>query len=389
MNDKKIKHLVFSSGGPCGALLYGAAKYLEKQHVWKHADLETIYGCSVGTVIAIVIALKYEWETADDYFIKRPWDKIFFNLMSDSHINQVSKIMNIFNHKGFATYEQFCEVLRPLLMAKDLTLTTTLAEFYAATNIEVHFFTTEINRFKYVDLSHKTHPHLLLAEAAYMSCSIPYVFQPIIRDGACYLDGAVISGYPVNECLRGTKCALDEVLGFAILWERDNCFVDKNTSIFSYFSTLTTQLSYHIMESVNELNVKIPNQVICSPDYCKTPDEWMKFLKEEDVRRKIFKKGETYGLIFHNYKLCNKMTTAVCAELRENPYLHIENDDNDEDTVVKVDKIVKVDDEKDNDNEEINESGIEHVTTNDEPHVIAPLDLVPIDERIQTTTPLE
>ncbi len=389
MNDKKIKHLVFSSGGPCGALLYGAAKYLEKQHVWKHADLETIYGCSVGTVIAIVIALKYEWETADDYFIKRPWDKIFFNLMSDSHINQVSKIMNIFNHKGFATYEQFCEVLRPLLMAKDLTLTTTLAEFYAATNIEVHFFTTEINRFKYVDLSHKTHPHLLLAEAAYMSCSIPYVFQPIIRDGACYLDGAVISGYPVNECLRGTKCALDEVLGFAILWERDNCFVDKNTSIFSYFSTLTTQLSYHIMESVNELNVKIPNQVICSPDYCKTPDEWMKFLKEEDVRRKIFKKGETYGLIFHNYKLCNKMTTAVCAELRENPYLHIENDDNDEDTVVKVDKIVKVDDEKEKENEEINESGIEHVITNDEPHVIAPLDLVPIDERIQTTTPLE
>ena len=389
MNDKKIKHLVFSSGGPCGALLYGAAKYLEKQHVWKHADLETIYGCSIGTVIAIVIALKYEWETADDYFIKRPWDKIFFNLMSDSHINQVSKIMNIFNHKGFATYEQFCEVLRPLLMAKDLTLTTTLAEFYAATNIEVHFFTTEINRFKYVDLSHKTHPHLLLAEAAYMSCSIPYVFQPIIRDGACYLDGAVISGYPVNECLRGTKCALDEVLGFAILWERDNCFVDKNTSIFSYFSTLTTQLSYHIMESVNELNVKIPNQVICSPDYCKTPDEWMKFLKEEDVRRKIFKKGETYGLIFHNYKLCNEMATAVCAELRENPYLHIENDDNDEDTVVKVDKIVKVDDEKEKENEEINESGIEHVITNDEPHVIAPLDLVPIDERIQTTTPLE
>ena len=71
-----IKHIVISGGGPTGLLSYGAIRYLAKENFWKLADISSIYGCSIGAYIAIIISLGYEWEWLDDYFIKRPWEKL-------------------------------------------------------------------------------------------------------------------------------------------------------------------------------------------------------------------------------------------------------------------------------------------------------------------------
>ena len=49
--------------------------------LWKLEDIETIYGTSVGSIIAVILALDYDWDTLDDYLIKRPWNNVF-NLMA-------------------------------------------------------------------------------------------------------------------------------------------------------------------------------------------------------------------------------------------------------------------------------------------------------------------
>ena len=83
MSKKKIKHLVFSGGGPAGLLTYGAAKYLAQKGFWTLSDIKSIYGCSIGAYMGIIISLNYEWDWLDDYFIKRPWEKIVsINAMS-------------------------------------------------------------------------------------------------------------------------------------------------------------------------------------------------------------------------------------------------------------------------------------------------------------------
>ena len=52
-----IKHIVISGGGPTGLLSYGAIRYLAKEHFWNLLDISSIYGCSIGAYIAIIISL--------------------------------------------------------------------------------------------------------------------------------------------------------------------------------------------------------------------------------------------------------------------------------------------------------------------------------------------
>lgn len=304
-----IKHLVISSGGPCGYLMYGAAKLLEKNNIWKHENIKSIYGCSIGTWLSIPIALKYDWDTLDTYYIKRPFEKIFFpKSLFDNKLNQAMKIIM---DKGFMSFEQFKETLRPLLVAKDLSINVSMREFYEKTGVELHFFTTEVNRFKYIDISYKTHPDLPLVEASYMSCSIPYFAQPIIRDGCCFIDGAFMSAYPLNECIRGQGCSVDEVLGFNILWEKTDQEITKDTGVFGYIFALTTQLSYYLSDKMGELTVKIPNQVLCSPDLCRNAKDWISWIKDENFRRILIERGETYGKIFLSYKQATATLAAA------------------------------------------------------------------------------
>ena len=58
-----IKHIVISGGGPTGFLSYGAIRYLAKEKFWNLADISSIYGCSIGAYIAIIISFfcHYYW----------------------------------------------------------------------------------------------------------------------------------------------------------------------------------------------------------------------------------------------------------------------------------------------------------------------------------------
>lgn len=72
-----IKHLVISGGGPSGLQTISAIQELEENNFLDTKNIESIYGTSAGAIIAVIIALKYDWETINDYIIKRPWKDVF------------------------------------------------------------------------------------------------------------------------------------------------------------------------------------------------------------------------------------------------------------------------------------------------------------------------
>ena len=72
-----IKHLVISGGGPSLIQTLGALQYLEKNKFIDLNNIETIYGTSAGAIIGTMICMKYDWETINDYVIKRPWHDVF------------------------------------------------------------------------------------------------------------------------------------------------------------------------------------------------------------------------------------------------------------------------------------------------------------------------
>ena len=282
-----IKHIVICGGGPTGLLSYGAAKHLAQHGVWSRANIETIYGTSIGALIGAMLCLKHEWTTLDDYIIKRPWEKVVVDSL---------EMFELFSCKGMCKPKLLDDIMQPLLESEDLSLATTLAEFHAYSGISLHVFTVELNTFQKVQLSHTTHPDLPLMEAIKMSACMPMLFQPIIRDNCCYIDGGIISNYPLHECIQDTQCRDDEVLGLKNQWNNPNERIGEQSSLVDYMRLINLQL----VRRVNAAgpNHCIPNEVVCRVKPGITPAEWFSILSDAGQRLAWIEDGVTFAKEF-------------------------------------------------------------------------------------------
>ena len=307
-----IKHLVISGGGPTGLLSYGAAKYLEQQKFWSMDDIESIYGTSIGALFGVILSLKHEWNTIDEYIIKCPWDALF---QKNATFNDV---LHIYTNKGFMSNDFFDIIMKPLLLAKDLSLDVTMKELYDFNKIEVHVMTVELNKFELINISYKTHPSLKVMDAIKMSCAFPIIFSPKIiveshendnkeeeDEGKnkkeyvnrvyCYIDGGVMCNYPVNVCMEDQKCELDEILGFRNIWEKYNETIDDDSSLLDFLKICVKQMIRKI-ENENSY-IKIKNEVSCvseTIDYT----SWFDLCSDESKRIHYIHRGMTYGEVF-------------------------------------------------------------------------------------------
>jgi predicted acylesterase/phospholipase RssA len=290
-----IKHIVISGGGPTGLLSYGAIRYLAKQKYWEFDNIETIYGPSQGAILAVVISLNFDWDILDDYVIKRPWGKVIEVKPGD--------FIESFSSKGVLSSSIIEIMVQPLLEAKEVSMDITLKEFYDFNNIEIHMYSAELHTFKKIDISYKTHPDLKLLTALKMTSAFPVMFPPIFYDGGCYIDGGVMNNYPIIDCLNQTKCSKDEVLGFHNYWEKYKERITEESSILEFSLYLAKQMVRRIDESEhNDKTPSIPNEVTCIAENNGEYDKWLDSLIKSENRTRLINRGETYGIMFYNYK---------------------------------------------------------------------------------------
>jgi len=231
-----IKHIVCSGGGLAGFAFYGAIKESHRQGIWKLENIQTIYGTSVGTILAVMLALNYDWDTLDDYLIKRPWQNVFtFNLYS---------ILDTINKRGMFGIEIIQDIFLPLFNGKDVKMDITLLEFYKLTNIEIHMCTTDINSFQLIDISHKTHPDWNVIEAIYSSCAVPVLFTPLFKNNESYCDGGLLANYPLEQSIKNGANPT-EILGIQYKGSSaDECNkrVTNETSLLDYVISIINRL---------------------------------------------------------------------------------------------------------------------------------------------------
>ena len=238
----KIRHIVCSGGGVTGFSFYGMLKACHVRNIWKFDDIETIYGTSVGSIFSVILALKYDWKTIDDYLIKRPWQNVFkFDLYS---IMDSLQKMGIF---GIKTIE---DIFSPLFLGKDIPINVTMIEFYNITNIEIHIFTTNVTTFELVDISYKTHPDWRLIDAVYSSCSIPIIFSPFIKDYNYYCDGGLLLNYPLDKCIENGAIS-EEVMGLCS---------DLNTATDDALNEKSSLLDYVIVILKKVMTAFLPSK---------------------------------------------------------------------------------------------------------------------------------
>lgn len=252
-----IKHLIIPGGGTTGLVAYGALKETHESGVWNINNIESIYGTSAGAIVAVILALKYDWKMMDDYLIKRPWQNVCsFNMYA---------IIESFQKRGIFDIEIIRAIFSPLFLAKDIEKNVTLEEFYEITKIELHIYTSELNKFELVDISYKTHPDWELIDTIYASCCLPVFFAPFEKDGKYYTDGGIFLNYPLSPCL---KLGVDprEILAvckYNIHALQDN--VTKDSTLFDYILILLNKtlqniimLSENVMHTENEIIINCP-----------------------------------------------------------------------------------------------------------------------------------
>ena len=288
-----IRHIVINGGGPSGLLSYGALKYLSENDFVDIENIKSIYGTSIGGLFGAILSLKYDWKTLDDYIMKRPWYKVFKVEPDD--------IFGLYYNNGLFSFNFVEEFLKPLLEAKDLSLSITLKEYYEYNNIDHHFFAVEVNSFTNIDISHKTHPDLGLIKALEMTTAIPIFCKPVFLDGKCYIDGGVLNNYPVKDCLDNELCELTEILGIKNQ-HTNKLNIHENMNLLEYLQSLQGTMITHMQQEYLLNDIIIPYEVKCICDKNMTNyTEWLSYITDQDKRIELIEKGVTYGELFLNY----------------------------------------------------------------------------------------
>lgn len=274
-----IKNLVISGGGPIMIQILGAIQHLEKNEIFDTKNIETIYGTSAGAIVGVLICLKFDWETINDYIIKRPWQDVF--------PIKVQSIFDAYTKKGIFDTKTIEKCFKPLLDAKDIPMDINLNDFYKLSNIELHLYSFEINEYKVQDISYLTHPGLSLMTAIQMTSCLPILVTPVCIDNKCYIDGGMACNYPLSYCIDSGKNE-DEIFGFK------NKYIDEKEHVNSDSTMLDFLLSF-LFKAVFSVNTdrkqpQIKNELICDADYLSF-SVLKNALTNMEVRRNLFENG--------------------------------------------------------------------------------------------------
>lgn len=281
-----IKHLVISGGGPIMVQVLGAIQHLEQNNFVNMSNIETIYGTSAGAIVGILICLKFDWETVNDYIIKRPWHDVF--------PIKVQNIFDAYTKKGVYDIKTIEKCFKPLLDAKDIPMDINLEDFYKLTNVELHMFSFEINEYKVQDISYLTHPKLSLITAIQMTSALPVLITPVCIDDKCYIDGGMSCNYPLSYCIESGKIP-DEILGFKNKYGENKTCINTESTILDFLLSFLFKAVFSV--STDNSQPSIQNEVVCDAQYLNF-DVIRTALSNVEVRKDLFNNGTQTAVEF-------------------------------------------------------------------------------------------
>jgi len=303
-NKLPIKCLSITGGGHNG---FSSMGILHKTYdkLWNYDSIESIYSISSGTFVAVTIVLQLNVEHAVEYVLNRPFEFITF----DS-----SKVISLFKENGMYGREIFIEFFKPLFASADLDINITLKNLYEHSNIHLNIYTSEINAYESVILSHETFPDLPVIDAVIMSASIPIIFKPICINDKYYFDGGFFKGDPYTDTLKTYDSC--NILSISERYNIDKNFCNERKTLTT-FSNFFSNLLSNTMAYFNFNNAikfeETPTTFIMESQPVNPQDLYK--LKEQTRRKELY----DYGVSVYEEKM--RSNEALTTESSENETL--------------------------------------------------------------------
>jgi predicted acylesterase/phospholipase RssA len=344
---QRPRHLVISGGAMAGIQMYGAMRELHRNNIWQYSDIKSIWATSVGTILGICVALKYEWESIDDYFINRPWNTV---------VN--FDPLRLFTENGFLGESVIRDMIVPLLVGNGLNANSTLFDLFTSTGIDCHFFTTRMDSDKYsfetVDLNHNDHPDWKVVDAVYASCCFPLLFVPFRKSASLgvplsgasssgftpvsqtplrneiYLDGGIFSSFPMKQCIEYVNRStshnysqptttdiktgdaggreqiktenLEKIIGFNVEYLDKDSTQTSNKSYFdllTYVKTFISSILNHTDKDSRKIPTSLYPNIIIVPIHVQIEDIFdFSSTRSPQKRRDLIEKGAQIGRLW-------------------------------------------------------------------------------------------
>ena len=239
-------NLTIGGGSYKGLAFLGALEYLYKKNYL--GVIDNFYGCSVGSIIGVLFIIGYKPRELLNIIINLDLDEFW-----DLSIENIETKFSILSHKFFDKLEEF-------FINKKVNTKITIEQFNKKYDININIFSININNNLVTNFNETNFKDLEILVAIKASCSIPFIFPPVIINSEYYVDGCF-------KCLNGDfhENQIDKTnigLGYIIRLNFDYNPIKDKLNLNEYLNTLLRCLIYNknrkIVYTKNtlELNLK-------------------------------------------------------------------------------------------------------------------------------------
>tara|TARA_X000000368_G_C22966478_1_gene683403 strand:+ start:46 stop:915 length:870 start_codon:yes stop_codon:yes gene_type:complete len=283
-----IKKLVISGGDLTFLSMLGVIRIMDGQL----NNVDEIFSVSCGSWIGLFLALKIDPEIVINYFIERPWNKLFY---FDSE-----KLLNLYDSIGLYGVDIFYEIFKPLLKICSLDINITLKELYEYSKINFNIYSTKYSDLSLCCFNHEKTPDLKVLDAMFMSSTIPILLKPLKYNNDYYIDGGYNCNFPLLECIKNIENK-SEILGIMIVhYDKDFTIATDKDNLFSFYSKLCFKfvLDKRLSNNIDNDDIK---KIIIKYEHFEF-SRFMKIINKKQERIDMVKKGEDSAKIYLDYK---------------------------------------------------------------------------------------
>jgi NTE family protein len=215
-----IENIVFSGAGSRIYIFLGFIKALDEHNIL--SNVKSVIGTSSGALIAVLCVLDFKYSEIEEIMLK----------INTSNLKNISSenIINFFNDYGLDDGKNFHRIIKIILNIKVKNENITFKELFELTNKRLIITATCVNNMNIEYFDHINTPDIPVITVLLMSISIPIIFKPIKLENKYYVDGGLISHYPIDFF----KDEKDKTLGILVTTSMNNFKEINNIKDYIY-----------------------------------------------------------------------------------------------------------------------------------------------------------
>lgn len=231
-----LHNLVISGGSVKIVAIIGCLKYLEENGFLRL--VQTFVGTSAGAILCLAMTLGFNTDEIVEFLQKDVYEAKLHCLDLDQLYT-----LNFMESWGLDSGKTLTALLEALLKKKGLTPNTTFMDLAKCTGKHLVVCVANLSKSETEYFSVDSYPNVPVVEAVRMSCSLPFLFTPVLFNECYYVDGGIYESLPVKYIEQTFKDTLRDTLAINV--------VEKPYPHIADISQYTTMLIRSIVDKAN------------------------------------------------------------------------------------------------------------------------------------------